>query len=920
MNCSNINHYCNFRLYLNTPSFNSSRIRIPFYFANWQNEQFEYQIIINPQTTILNETNFGNYDSPNFLRPLEFSIFDGGLLNIDSGISTKIIRTNFEDLKDTLMSKTIVILDESFFERLIISEVNKKNDLIYDTESTKLFSNEDISGCAYQNDGYCLICDTGFELISSSNSCNLCLEAYNPFTNKCLPDDKSQNLSSNLINAYIQVLESSSQSEEGAGYCTDSIVDFYPDFLDSCKLVSNLFGSDGFMLYKIILKLNNKIDINNTTIPSTFTSIIKDDSLGTKEYSRQIIKNRNNNNEFWIYLYADYNTTRKVFFVVHLPDYRNNIPENEKPIESLILKEKFISLTNMRLSKSDGEVYSSNDFCPENWYSFIKSLTEIQCFENIPEYLRVISTDIGDHLIPCGSHCLTCSNTSCLECEIGYLKIPDQFDCFTVSSFCFDVIDTPLTCINEPNYYDALVKSVFFFDFQRSGLIPPEERRPCWRYNTFLEDKGEGGEVLVGGWFDSLGTMKLNLQLSFTLLILSQGLIYFKNEFVNAQLETELLQIIRPAIEYLLSSYVNNENVYSHCGDLQADKSSWTRPEDYTGPRLCYKVSPGKHATDLYSSMSSAFSAASIIFRNSDVDFSNLLLSKAESLYKLAIDSPKDSLKTHFPNLFVKYNGSGEVWDELFKAGLMLDKAQNSTTNRDNNIGEYFILNLDNVNGEPWDNRRLNINFLLFESTNDSQYLHVLENYLESFIFSTKTSYFGLPTNSDLSNLQTLTTAIFYALLISKLSGTHSFYEEWVKEMIYFYLGKNLENKSLMINFSSNFIFKGRHKGSSCESPPNVCGPIDETKMTDNPNYVTGGIITGIESNGEINDSRDLVSNEISLINNAPISGILVRLFFCMEIPTILILTYFQILESVPTHLLIILAHLLPILIFLSST
>lgn len=96
---------------------------------------------------------------------------------------------------------------------------------------------------------------------------------------------------------------------------------------------------------------------------------------------------------------------------------------------------------------------------------------------------------------------------------------------------------------------------------------------------------------------------------------------------------------------------------------------------------------------------------------------------------------------------------------------------------------------------------------------------------------------------------------------------------------MYYFLGKNIDKKSLLIGYSKNYINNARHKGSSCASPPNACTGNDETKIDPNPNQVKGGLVTGIDASGVMFDSRESPSNEIRLINNAPISAILVRLF-----------------------------------------
>jgi hypothetical protein len=82
-----------------------------------------------------------------------------------------------------------------------------------------------------------------------------------------------------------------------------------------------------------------------------------------------------------------------------------------------------------------------------------------------------------------------------------------------------------------------------------------------------------------------------------------------------------------------------------------------------------------------------------------------------------------------------------------------------------------------------------------------------------------------------------------------------------------------------MVGNLDNFPKKTFHKGSSCESPSNPCSVSDKSKLEDNPNPIIGGIVKGIEDVQTLNDSRENPNNEIRLINNAPVPGILAALF-----------------------------------------
>lgn len=51
------------------------------------------------------------------------------------------------------------------------------------------------------------------------------------------------------------------------------------------------------------------------------------------------------------------------------------------------------------------------------------------------------------------------------------------------------------------DYNRVLELSILFYVAQRSGKLPPDNRIP-WRGESALNDRGDNGEDLTGGWYD----------------------------------------------------------------------------------------------------------------------------------------------------------------------------------------------------------------------------------------------------------------------------------------------------------------------------------------------------------------------------------------------------------------------------------
>ncbi|KAG4928618.1 hypothetical protein JHK82_054300 [Glycine max] len=76
------------------------------------------------------------------------------------------------------------------------------------------------------------------------------------------------------------------------------------------------------------------------------------------------------------------------------------------------------------------------------------------------------------------------------------------------------------------NYRDALTKSIIFFEGQRSGKLPSNQRMP-WRRDSGLSDGSAMHVDLVGGYYDVGDNVKFGFPMAFTTTMLSWSVIEF---------------------------------------------------------------------------------------------------------------------------------------------------------------------------------------------------------------------------------------------------------------------------------------------------------------------------------------------------------------------------------------------------------
>lgn len=77
-----------------------------------------------------------------------------------------------------------------------------------------------------------------------------------------------------------------------------------------------------------------------------------------------------------------------------------------------------------------------------------------------------------------------------------------------------------LSLAGNYNYGQVIDKSLLFYEAQRTGRLPTNNRIP-WRGDSFVTDRGTNGEDLSGGYFDGMSSTNLMSVIHFTNLQLN---------------------------------------------------------------------------------------------------------------------------------------------------------------------------------------------------------------------------------------------------------------------------------------------------------------------------------------------------------------------------------------------------------------
>ncbi|PIN07647.1 Cellulase [Handroanthus impetiginosus] len=458
------------------------------------------------------------------------------------------------------------------------------------------------------------------------------------------------------------------------------------------------------------------------------------------------------------------------------------------------------------------------------------------------------------------------------------------------------------------DYAEALSKSILFFEGQRSGYLPADQRL-TWRGHSGLGDGWMVSADLTGGYYDAGDNVKFNFPMAFTTTMLAWSVVEFGQYMPPAELRNALVAI-RWATDYLLKTVSQPNRIFVQVGDPIIDHNCWERPEDMDTARTVYKVDAPNPASDVAGETAAALAAASIAFRSSDPGYSETLLRTSTRVFEFADSyrgaySDNSDIRAGVCPFYCDFDG---YQDELLWGAAWLRRASqdDSYLNYLQNNGKTLGAD-DNINEFGWDNKHAGLNVLVSKEVLESS-KYSLQSYRasadsfmctlipESSSYHIEFSPGGLIYRPGGSNLQHATTISFlllvYANYLEKSSQTVNCGEvsitplklrQIAQRQVHYILGENPMGMSYMVGYSNVYPQRIHHRGSSIPStkdhPQTIgCkeGSIYFNSSDPNPNVLVGAIVGGPGEDDEYEDDRaDFKKSEPTTYINAPFVGVL---------------------------------------------
>ena len=430
-------------------------------------------------------------------------------------------------------------------------------------------------------------------------------------------------------------------------------------------------------------------------------------------------------------------------------------------------------------------------------------------------------------------------------------------------------------------YGEALQLNFLFYEANRSGDLPPENRLE-WRSDSTLNDGSDVGRDLEGGYFDAGDHIKFIQPMAFNNTMLAWGGIDYQEAYKKSGQFDELLDAVKWGTDWFLKAHETDDNgetsrLWVQVGD-KTDHYQWVPPEkiDQVTDRQSYSIDRERPGSDAAAGTASALASAAMLFRGTDDAYADELLKNAVALYDFA-ETYKAKYSDSVPQASPFYESWSGYWDELtlgaawlYKATgeqKYLNKAENYFKEKVGFLGDWTYAADDHSYGAA---------MILAQESDDPFFKGQVKNWINTWErgkggindtpagFAHRTAWASIPID--------MSTAFAAEWYNDHIEADDSF-SFFAMDQVNYVLGDNPRDYSYLIGFGDDFPIRPHHRGSAGSVPLN---------NSDEPNdhILHGAIVGGLKEANDYShyDRRDdWVTNEVGIGYNAPFASAVIQ-------------------------------------------
>jgi hypothetical protein len=435
--------------------------------------------------------------------------------------------------------------------------------------------------------------------------------------------------------------------------------------------------------------------------------------------------------------------------------------------------------------------------------------------------------------------------------------------------------------LSKFNYAEALQKSLYFYDAQRSGDLP-EDFRVKWRGDSALQDGSDVGIDLSGGYYDAGDHVKFVLPMAGSMTLLAWGGIEYDSAYADSGQKAHFLEAVRWGMDWLMKAHPEDTVLYGQVGNGSLDHSFWGPPENMTMARPAYRIDAAHPGTEIAGESAAAMAAASLVFKNEDPAYAQKLLGHARTLFDFA-ERYQDRYTNAIPDAAAYYNSYSGYEDELMWSAAWLHRATGETSyllKAESLYNEYFSQESFHWT-HSWDGKVYGAIVLLAQITGKQVYKDAVHRWLNYWTVGdngSRVSYTpgGLAWLDQWGSLRYSANTAFLAFIYAdKVGDVGTRYRDFARSQINYILGENPHQRSYVVGFGNNPPKNPHHRAAHGSTTNNINLPVD------NRHTLFGALVGGpsaADDNAYADDRTDYISNEVALDYNAAFTGALARM------------------------------------------
>jgi len=422
------------------------------------------------------------------------------------------------------------------------------------------------------------------------------------------------------------------------------------------------------------------------------------------------------------------------------------------------------------------------------------------------------------------------------------------------------------------DYAAVLENSLLFYEAQRSGPLPPEQRVE-WRGDSALDDSPPGG------YYDAGDFVKFGFPMAGAMTQIAWGGVTFQAGFEAAGQMDYLKSTLKWGTDYFIACHSGATEFTGQVGDGNADHAEWGRPEDMTMYRPSFTIDSSRPGSDLAGETAAALAASSLIYRNmGDEALADEALSHARELFDFA-NNYREVYSNSIPEAAGFYNSWSGYGDELAWAAAWLAKVTGESTylTQAESLFDEGGLCTYVPTGFDWDNKIAGTYVLMYELTGDSKYESCIDDWVNHIFYEVPYSPKGMIYVDQWGTLRHAANVAHVCAQLTAVGLYESECDTFVKNQINYALGDG--GRSYVVGMGDNPPCRPHHRSSSCPDMPEPCDWDEFNNPNCNYQTLFGALVGGPDQNDNYNDDRgDYVSNEVACDYNGGFTSALAYL------------------------------------------